>query len=77
MTIKDHHLLCLGLLAKIGIQAQESCPSLAVSKSDLKAIREAIASGQNLGLPVEVSEYDAGRPIHRNAKLFGQHSPKP
>lgn len=70
MTIKDHHLLCLGLLAKIGIQSKVPGDNTALETSDYRAIREAIACAQNLGLPVELSEYDASRPIHRNARLI-------
>jgi hypothetical protein len=51
MTTKDHHLLCLGLLAKLGMDSRK-WGETTLEQSDLKAIREAIASGQNLGLPV-------------------------
>jgi hypothetical protein len=71
MAIQDHHLLCLGLLAKIGLDAR-AWGDTTLERSDLIAIRKAIASGQNLGLPVEVSEYDAGRAIHRDAKLLAK-----
>lgn len=69
MSIKDHHLLCLGVLANIGIQARSPNFSTRMNADDLKAIREAIDSGQKLGLPVEVKQYDAGQPIHRMAVL--------
>jgi hypothetical protein len=72
MTINDHHLLCLGLLAKIGIQARSQNDPTSLPHPDLIAIRQAIASGQNLGLPIDVKEYDAGRPIHRNAKVLNK-----
>jgi len=63
MTKKDHHLLCLGLLAKIGIQAMESEPGTQLSPSDYQAVREAIASAEEIGLPVKVSLFDARKPI--------------
>jgi len=64
VTIKDHHLLCLGLLAKIGISGYR------VEEGDYLAIRQAIQLGQNLGLPVDVKRFDEGKAIHRNAAIL-------
>ena len=58
MTLTDHHLLCLILLAEIHKAA------LSPYWNDAKeAIREAIASAESLGLPVSLAQFDRGEPI--------------
>ena len=70
MTIKDHHLLCLGLLAKIGIQARKQTGLTVLELDDHRAIREAIQSAQNIGMPVMVERYDLLKAIHRTSAIL-------
>lgn len=52
MNREDHHLLCLGLLAKIWKQAARPTDITNLTREDKQAIVEAIDCAESIGLPV-------------------------
>jgi hypothetical protein len=63
----DHHMNCLGLLAKIGIQsARLKGDRTFLYATDYAAVRQAIEEAEELGLPVSVARFDAGQSISTN-----------
>ena len=63
MTTRDHHLLCLGLLALIYQRSRDYCNSTELCWDDARAIEEAVRSAEALGLPVSAEKLIAGQPI--------------
>lgn len=63
MTKDDHHLLCLGLLAKLYIQESSRDLGTELAEIDLQAIEQAVDAAQQLGLPVSVKRLRLLLPI--------------
>ena len=63
MTREDHHLLCLGLLAKLFNQSRDFNDFTDLNHEDKLAIIEAVESAEALGLPVSKSRLCDGFPI--------------
>lgn len=59
MTERDHHLLCLGVMA--GIWREEN-----ICQRNKLAIEQAVESAQDLGLPVSVERLRNGEAICTN-----------
>lgn len=63
MTIPDHHLLCLGVMAGIYQKSKSRVDFTDLDTSDQIAIEEAIASAEAMGLPVSLERLKRGEPI--------------
>lgn len=63
MTTQQHHFLCLGVLAKLYIEAKDRHSFTDLSGMDMQAIEEAVESAEKLGLPVRLENLRAGLPL--------------